>query len=311
MRGKRGIGVLIVACGALALPTSRANPQERLETFNARIVAELEARNPDAAEMFSRADEARDSGSLGTAAYLYARVRELEPGFSHASRRLCLSVLAMDRRDEALEYCRDAAALEESTENLAALALVLARSTPRVEPTPDELVEAENLAIRASTHAPDDFFSQTVLCEVAMIRFDLEQLQVCTTRLEQIAPNEVVTPYFATILAIGEERRDDARESLDRAWELGLPDDTYAYLSNAIGEDVVETVDPAPGRGGWPPTSVQVAAIVILHLAVVYLLWIGLRGRRVVVSSTPRSGSVAAATAPRRSVREAPRSRPR
>ena len=61
------------------------------------------------------------------------------------------------------------------------------------------------------------------------------------------------------------------------------------------------------GTGRWP-SAVQVAAIVILHLAVVYLVWTGLRGRREVVSSTRRSASRVAATASRRSVREDPRS---
>ncbi|MDX1387875.1 MAG: hypothetical protein R3344_01715 [Acidobacteriota bacterium] len=301
-----GIGVLIVAYAAFAVQADPTGPQEQLEAFNQRIIAELEADNPHAAELFVRADEARDAGLLETAAYLYARVRELQPDFVHASRRLCLSLLAMDQRVEALGYCREASVAEESAENLAALALVLARSTPQIEPTPDELDEAERLSVRASAAGPDDFFSQTVLCEVAMIRFNLGNLRTCTARLERIAPDEVVTPYFATILAIGEERRDDALASLQRAWELGLPDDTYAYLSGAIGEES-ESASPYRG-GGWPPTAMQVAAILFLHLAVVYLVWTGLRGRRVVISSRPRSAAAVAAER-RRSVGEAPRSR--
>jgi len=281
----RGSVALLVALGGtLGFAGDPVNPREQLEAFNERIAAELEARNPDAATMFARADECRDDGQLETAAFLYARVREMEPEFVHASRRLCLSLLALERRDEAVDICRDAVALEESSENLAALALTLARSTRTVAATPGQLDEAEQLAERASTDYPDDFFSQTVLCEVAMIRFNLDHLRICTDHLERIAPNEVVTAYFGTILAIGEERQVEALESLARARELGMPEETYDYLSSAIGRVTAEKAGlKKRGRG---PSASQVGAVVVLHLAVIALLWGGLRRRAVRRAST-------------------------
>jgi tetratricopeptide (TPR) repeat protein len=271
------VALLLALCGALAFSAEPESPRDRLEAFNERIAAELKARNPDAAQMFSRADDARDDGQLETAVFLYARVREMEPGFAHASRRLCLSLLALERRDEAVEICRDAVALEESPENLSALALSLARSTRTVAATPGQLDEAERLAERASTDQPDDFFSQTVLCEVAMIRFNLDHLRICTNPLARIAPDEVVTAYLGTILAIGEERQVEALEYLARARDLGMPEETYDYLSSAIGRVNAEKAGlKKRGRG---PSAAQVGAVVVLHFAVIALVWGGLRRR--------------------------------
>ena len=72
-----------------------------------------------------------------------------------------------------------------------------------------------------------------------------------------------------------EQRHADALESLDRARDLGLPDDTYVYLSNAIGKTAEEAGGLKPARR-WP-SSAQVVALVVLHLLVVVVVWGGVR----------------------------------
>ena len=69
-------------------PATVAAP-ESVDEFTARISDELRNRNSAAAELFAEANQARDAEDWQTAEQLYRQVRELEPDFLHATRRLC------------------------------------------------------------------------------------------------------------------------------------------------------------------------------------------------------------------------------
>src|SRR5882724_1216234 len=98
---------------------AQAKPQDE---FNQRIDAELRAKDPALAEVFTRANEAREHDEHAKAEQLYAEVFEKDPSFLHAERRRCGEVLQLGRRDEALKLCRDAVDKAPSAPNLSALA---------------------------------------------------------------------------------------------------------------------------------------------------------------------------------------------
>src|SRR5216684_4306345 len=64
---------------------------------------------------------ASDRGDQAAETRGYERVRQLVPRFSPAVRRLCGLRARAGRKDEAVALCREALALEESADNLAAL----------------------------------------------------------------------------------------------------------------------------------------------------------------------------------------------
>src|SRR5262245_55035792 len=97
----------------------------RDKAFEARVVDELRAVAPDAVPLFEQATTAADAEDSWTAARLYGEVATRAPSFSHAKRRQCSALLALDRRDEALPLCRAALAQDDSPENEAAMAAAL------------------------------------------------------------------------------------------------------------------------------------------------------------------------------------------
>src|SRR5512143_4274001 len=106
---------------AVALLSSGTGPYlraaEALEAYTTRITAELQAKNPAAADLFARANAARDREEWAEAERLYREVRRLEPGFVHATHRLCGVVLNQGRRAEAIGLCREALAAADAPEN--------------------------------------------------------------------------------------------------------------------------------------------------------------------------------------------------
>jgi len=92
------------------------------DDFNQRIDAELRAKDPALAEVFTRANEARVNDEHAKAEQLYAEVFEKDPWFLHAERRRCGELLEFGRRDEALKLCRGAVDKDPSAPNLGALA---------------------------------------------------------------------------------------------------------------------------------------------------------------------------------------------
>jgi Zn-dependent protease with chaperone function len=226
----------------LAIP-SRSVALPSLAEFDRRIAAELAARSPDAALVWTEANLAREREEHEKAARLYAKVAVMAPGFTHALRRQAGEELALGRRDRAVALARQAVAAEASPENLAALATILARGKGKAEPPKADLDEARRLALRAAAAAPDDFYIQAALCQVALQAADGAALKQGVARLLAVAPEEDVTHQFAALLAAIEGRFDDAQASLRKARERGMPEERYQALSQAF-----EKARPASAR---------------------------------------------------------------
>ena len=232
--------------GAVVIIIMSASPiraYESLADFDKRITAELEALNPEAAGIFRQAGEAREKGDHRAAADLYARVQEMVPNFDHAVRRHAYEELLAGNRDLALSLGRKAVEMNSSPQNLSTLASILVYASPTYQPTEPEKHEALGFAHRAAEMDPGDPFIQMVHCQVALVGDYFEVLRHCTNSLLKIAPEQFQTHYFATLLALSENRTGDAKAFLERAKALGLPDDAYRALGAAIEES-----QPWPAR---------------------------------------------------------------
>ena len=201
--------------------------------FEERITAELGARTPAAADAFVEANAARLAGDHARALSLYAQVYEADPAFVHALRRQCGEEAALGRRDDALEHCRAAVAQEASAENLCMLsgALLTAPADPNTGWTPSaaELKEAVG-AVDAGIAVRQDVFTWTASCHVSMFTLEIERLRACVDALQRIAPDEVETHVYASILATNEERWSDAERELGLARTAGLDPVVYREL---------------------------------------------------------------------------------
>jgi len=134
---------------AAASGTVFGDRKKEVEEFNKRVVAELKERNPEAAALLVQADEARDAGAFAKAVGLYAKVREMAPYCVHATRRECMSLVMLGRREEGIPLCREAVATEASADNRIALADALVRRTGDHGATQEELAESKKLTYAA------------------------------------------------------------------------------------------------------------------------------------------------------------------
>lgn len=212
---------------------SRVGSAETVDQFTARVTSELHAKNAAAAELFKQADLARDGKQWSESERLYREVRTLEPGFVHATRRLCHVVAAQGRRDEALSLCREAMASVASPENRSQLLSVLVDKKEGSPLTADELREARTHATVLLDLPQPDWVLLPSACQAAMAGQDVGLLRRCVDRLESLAPSEVATHYFRWVLAMSERNFAAAHAAVERARSLGLPDDAWSVFEDA------------------------------------------------------------------------------
>ena len=230
-------GAVLSVTVALGCSTASAAPaQASLDAFDKRVAADLERRNAAAVPVWAEANRARELEQHQRAAQLYALVARMAPGFTHAVRRQAGEELNLGHRDKAVALAREAVSGEASPENLSVLALALAHREGKADATKGDLDEALQLATRAAALAPNDFYVQAGLCQVALQAGDTEALGRGVDRLLEVAPEETTTHQFAALLDAMRGRFSAARSELERAHELGMPEDRYQALAKAFDE---------------------------------------------------------------------------
>jgi Zn-dependent protease with chaperone function len=206
----------------------------RLDEFDRKILAELAALRPEAVRVFEQANQARDRGDHREAAALYAQVHALAPRFDHALRRQAGSELALGNRPQAIALGRKALKASPTAINKAGLALTLSRETPSSRPSKTEQAEALRLAVEAAGADPDDYYVQATLAQVALLAEDAPRLRRAVERLRVLGPDEAATYEFETMLGVLDGRIDAALASLEKARRLGMPEDRYASVRDAL-----------------------------------------------------------------------------
>jgi Zn-dependent protease with chaperone function len=208
------VGLLLVTWGVHA----QAKPHT---DFEQRIATELREKDGSLLDTFVAANSARERADHATAERLYAEVFAKAPTFFHAERRRCGELLQLNRRDEAMTLCRDAAQKEASAANLTAVAMVILGGAAQNKLAETELEEATSLLARAQDLDPQDEIVAQTQCQVAMLRRNLAELRSCSERLDRLAPNDAGTAWASWVLAMSDDRFDDAEEQVERARKNG------------------------------------------------------------------------------------------
>jgi Zn-dependent protease with chaperone function len=225
---------------------------QTLAEYTMRIAAELRARDPEAAEVFARANAARDRREWAEAERLYREVLRLEPGYVHATRRLCGVVLDQGRRAEALALCREALHAADIPENHEQLLWALLGKDEKSRPTAKELREARGHANLLLSVPDPNGATLSPACAAAIELKDVAMLRRCVGRLEEVAPSEVETHFYEWFVAMSDRDFDAAEKALERAHSLGLPEEQYASMK-------AETDKARP----WLPRLVPLAGAVL------------------------------------------------
>ncbi|NJK33109.1 MAG: hypothetical protein HC927_12275, partial [Deltaproteobacteria bacterium] len=124
------LGLLaLLAClvpdSALAQQPS-ARVQASHDAFDAKVLEQLAALEPDMREQWIAANQARETADDATAIARYTEVIEAHPEFDHALRRRCSVYAAGSQWKAAVADCKAAHRLRPSPENIAGLAAILA-----------------------------------------------------------------------------------------------------------------------------------------------------------------------------------------
>ena len=226
---RRGLPVLALL---LATVPASAGPPKRDPVYEAKLDAELRAKDPDAVPLFRKATEASDQGKLDEAATGFEAVRKLVPTFSPAARRLCYVEIARENRDRAISLCREALELDPSADNRSTLALAL-EAGPVTAP---EHNEAMALLREATQQEPDNAAAQALLCKGAVDEHDALTARGCTDALLRLQPSEPYPHYYAAILAAVDHDYDKARKEAEIAHEKGISEERYHQLVMDIEE---------------------------------------------------------------------------
>lgn len=226
------IASALIVCAAQ--PALRA--AESVAEFTERISRELKAKDPAAALAFDEANRARDLEKWAEAERHYEEVLRLEPGYVHATRRLCGVVLSQGRRAEAQALCRQALASADAPENRSALISTLLPADAKTPATAAERQEARSHAIQLLVVPDLDAVLLYPACQAAAAAEDLVLLRRCAGRLESIAPRDVAAQYFRWIVAMSDGDVEAASAALERAREFGLPQEAYASLKQTMDD---------------------------------------------------------------------------
>lgn len=225
------IAVVVVLWWAGFATSARGSLMDQSEVFDRKITSDLAARDPEGAELFRQAKLASDRKAFDAAADLYARVRERDPWFSHATRRLCGMEIARHNFERGLALCNEAFSADPSPVNEAALAQAISE---RGGNGMENAQEAYGHALNAADNAPGDGYVQLVLCQYAAVARESKTLSRCVQKLKVLDPETQSTLYFSMIDHGLRGELDEAQADLDRAHVLGMPDEAYRQLSRAI-----------------------------------------------------------------------------
>jgi tetratricopeptide (TPR) repeat protein len=214
-----GFSVVLAATAPLAGETKKTDADKERE-----IAAPLVEKDPAAAELFARANDAHDRGDLATAADLYGKVREADPWFVAATRRLCGVEAQQDHREVAIPLCREAVAKEGNAFDYATLAEALLVASPGAEGRAADINEAVGAARKAISLDPEDRSGYHALCICAMAKDDEPMLHEGALGLIRVAPDDIPTNMFASMDSASLGDFDTAERFLDKAHREGLPD---------------------------------------------------------------------------------------
>lgn len=201
---------------------AHAATSQRDMVAEAKLENDLAKLDPALVAPFREARIAMDKRDYAASVRLLRAVVEKAPTFDAAVRRLASSLAAAGNRTEGLQWAEKAVALKRSAYNLTSLAYILV-VVPKGQPATADLTRAQALLHEAAA-LPEgqDVYTVMLTAQVALQLNRIDDARLAVAKLEQIAPNEMTTHYFAAFVAAADEHWVKAEREIRRAQELGL-----------------------------------------------------------------------------------------
>lgn len=223
---------LITACTPLL---SQQNTRDMSK--EATLWSELELLAPGMSEQFKAATAALDVEHYDEAARLYHEVTVAAPAFDPAWRREGLALVYMGKTAEGLALLDSALSKKRSPENLISLAQSLVHpDTGQASVSLVHKQQALNLAHEAlASYTGHDISYPVFLAQLALDINAENEFRTAVTVLQAQYPNEMLTHYFSSILAIMAEDWTTAEDEIRKAEQLGLsPEVVQAVLDSGV-----------------------------------------------------------------------------
>jgi Zn-dependent protease with chaperone function len=202
------------------------------EAYDAEVLEQVAALEPDVREQWIAAGQARDAEDDDRAVALYTEILEIHPQFDHALRRRCGIHVRRQEWAAAYDDCKAAHDLEQSDENLVTLALLLAEAPPKI----GDQALARTLANDVMQRSGLDFVTVMMACQVGLHLEDTALLKRCSGKLRLLDADAWETQVFSFFAYAMEGKLDNARRSLERARAAGLDDEAYDELDAMLAQ---------------------------------------------------------------------------
>jgi len=152
---------------------------------------------PHVAVLIEHGEAELAAGRITEAAADFQKAVEGSPHSALPRRRLCIALVALGRRTEAIQACQGAAANLGSGMDLRALVGAIVSAPP----TPAELGTALAYAQRAITVMDRQPWGYAAQCDIMRRLGDIELLTKCLEDLRRVAPNHYETKRIEAIVA--------------------------------------------------------------------------------------------------------------
>ncbi len=208
----------ILMCLLIVAPAQAQQPPNRPEAFEREIANRLTTINPAAVPIFQQATLDMDADRLAEAKRGYEQVLQLAPDFPDALRRLSYVEQALKNLDDAETLARRAVQVQNSPENLTALARILLATQDKTK-----TAEALGLAQTAAQVLPNDEYTLITLVMAGAYNNNEQVMRQGITGLVRAAPQNPVGHYFAGLLAAQDSQWEKAEGELLLSQKLGMP----------------------------------------------------------------------------------------
>jgi Zn-dependent protease with chaperone function len=220
------VTVLVVLVALTSSARAAVRDQERERSY----AADLEAQSPALAARFHQGTAAMDAQSWAEAEAALREVLARAPEHGPTLWRLSVVVGAQGRREEAIGFARRAVKARPGWQARSTLIQALLTGKPTI----GELEEVDALLPAVEKEAPSEE-TAALATQVALLRNDRVAFRAAVNTLRARAPNGVGAHYFSAILALMEDRLEDADRELTLAEAAGFPAADAARMRELSG----------------------------------------------------------------------------
>lgn len=208
--------------------------QKRDQVAERAIEKELQAIAPNYVDEFRQATVAMDKRDLASADSIYSIVYKNVPSFDHVVRRLGSIKYELGQHTEGIELCEKAVEMNRSYFNLITLANCLLQQHNTDTSGTVDLARVNTLIQEAKVlpASKNDVSFYVIQAQVGLQQNNIFQFREATEHLETHFKNEMVTHYYAAILAANDGDQKKAIKEIKIANRMGLPaEEMEAFLA--------------------------------------------------------------------------------